>query len=513
MRLGNQQVNERTPLNVGSRRGSYGVAFSNRPGRRDYTEGLGQLLDHTTHESQGLQSQGNDPVLDAFDSMSSALRRFEQEDRSHVRFNLGIKRRYKALCSRLAPLKQHWETWRQDMALAPADLEADAAIIQAIGRAAVIDFGYVEKDVAKTVTRFGDIQAEPYIPSLGVRGLGPVSCTWYAAREAQKFGAKVVPRDARNVLREFMESENMEAIPRPTGQEGSRLRPRGKLTRQAEASLSGLLADFCKDGGKTSPASVGGWFRYTFGRQARLIGLKLVCGMADADAAPSEGEDGKSKPEPEGKTTDVLASVAVKGRAEVLQVSIALVCRLVNYMAYRPRHTGTPLLLRTKAAQYSKELGFGAEHLAVVIHGSIVLAMIVPEPERRSWKSLNSSAGERIISWSERLTEGLLADRTFSLKVLEWMGWSTRWATWVGVPLFVVAKLGAFTWLGYQLSLALVRFIVWLLGFGIDLVEWWASLVLPGWLLPLVIAVPLVLLVGSMATWLRPRARLNLSPA
>lgn len=282
-----------------------------------------------------------------------------------------------------------------------------------------------------------------------------------------------------------------------TALETVRLRNRGRLTRRAQTQLDRrleLLGDIVLSGGKTSSRSVAGWFGEVFGESVRPVGLRAMK-QAGADGIAVGDEGDKPKPAP----SDVMVSVRVMGQAEELLVSLDLVSMLVNYMAYRPRHVGTLALLRVKALAFAKKLELNTRYLSLVLHGSVVVAMLVPEAEERAFDAMEGAAGEKIIGWSERLNSGLLRDRSLWHAVQEWMVWGANRLTWAVSGWLVLEHYGFWAWV----SATWAKLLSWA-GVGLPAihVSWMVYLGLS-----LSILVPLV---GGLALWLRPRARLTL---
>jgi hypothetical protein len=296
-----------------------------------------------------------------------------------------------------------------------------------------------------------------------------------------------------------------------------RLRARGKVTHEAE-KIMGLLdevATAIEDGGKTSPRHVGRWFRHLYAQRVRPVGIRSIISRSGRDGDEVAGADpaGKEKVAPE----DALVAVTVEEQADVLLVSLRLLSRLVNYMAFRPRNAGTPLLLRTKAAQYSKEMDLEPEQLSCVIHGCIAVAMTIPEIELRSMRAISGRAADLISGWSERLRLGILRDQTVWERLV---GTASKWSARVffgGCAVFAGVKSGLFSSVLFGLTTFghWVQTVVWL-RWHVSLIEI-ATVLLYGLTVPLWLGGLLGVLTVVPAVWilwraLRPRSLVVLPP-
>jgi hypothetical protein len=116
-------------------------------------------------------------------------------------------------------------------------------------------------------------------------------------------------------------------------------------------------------------------------------------------------------------------------------------------MAMRPVDKGTPLMLRTKAATYAKEIGLCPEQLSLVINGSIALAMVPSLLEYDSYTGIATVFGERLVNWSSRLRSGLLQNNTWFNSILDWVA--------VAVIMAVLAVVVVKTGLGHLMLLGL----------------------------------------------------------
>lgn len=208
-----------------------------------------------------------------------------------------------------------------------------------------------------------------------------------------------------------------------------RLRARGRTTRMAEQVMRCLdpLAELMKAGGETSPLLVGPWFRHVYGARVRPVGIRSINDRLHVErvdqSVQADGDDWPQEPpvpsgpgpkaDHDGYQGDALVAVIVESQAEILHVSLRLLVRCVNYMAYRPRNAGTALLLRTKCSQFAKEMNMSPEALSVVIHGTIVSAMVIPEVETRAWRTMSGGMGDLVVAWGERLRAGLLRERSW----------------------------------------------------------------------------------------------------
>lgn len=248
---------------------------------------------------------------------------------------------------------------------------------------------------------------------------------------------------------------------------GDRVRRRGAATNAAsnilERSLEELV-DSTIAGGKTS-RSVVTILRTLFGAELKVHALR---GVSRADDGAEQGSDNA---EPVGNrgfkypTIDVWAMVSVEPEADTLLVSLDLVCRMVNYMAFRPRDVSTPRLLAVKARQYAKEIGLTAVQLSMVIHGSVALAMLVPRREYAAINSLGGRSGALMVRWSERLRSGLLRGEGYVTMTLRKVAQHVRWipvvlaagaGLWLAAPtLWAYAQTMAWVWWHIQLAEAL----------------------------------------------------------
>jgi len=200
---------------------------------------------------------------------------------------------------------------------------------------------------------------------------------------------------------------------------------RGRVSNAEWAALMGLsaceLSSLEDTGavGRTSPWGTRGWFEKLFGDAAKLCGTQRVRVGEQEDTDPEK---------PKKAEYDWFASVVPTLKTGLLAepsiVSLRLLARLAVFMAFRQRTSTTPLLLRTKCAQYAKELGMSAEQLALVMHGSITLAMVTTGKERGAWSWLSGWAGNTMLSWSEKLRQGLVSE-------------SSTWRIWVARGLIV----------------------------------------------------------------------------
>jgi len=144
---------------------------------------------------------------------------------------------------------------------------------------------------------------------------------------------------------------------------------------------------------------------------------------------------------------DFIAKVTVGEWADVLRVSIRLLARLVGFMAFRPRDKGSLLLLRAKAAQYSKEIEMSPEQLAWVIHGSVALAFLSCGDEARAINAMDNSVGESVVYWSERLRAGVLRDGGLRYRLMQAAGIALT----VGVVGYYVPVAAILGWLAKTL--------------------------------------------------------------
>jgi len=319
--------------------------------------------------------------------------------------------------------------------------------------------------------------------------------------------SKVVAEDLRRQrpLGAVGSIESLGSTPRAEDFIKSRFRKRGRWTWAVQSQLNRrleALGDAVKDGGKTSPSSVAQWFEQVFGSEVKPVGVRAVK-MSNVDGVSVDKDGVKSVvPAP----VDVLVSVRVVGEAEELLVSLDLVAMLVNYMAFRPRHRGTLALLRVKALAFAKKLELNQRYMSVVIHGSVVLGMLVPQSEVDSFGAMEGAAGEAIIGWSERLNRGLLRDRSLLHRLQEWVVWGANRAVWGLTGWLILEQLGFWELAGHSISSAWAW--AWsVLGLSMPAIHiaWYVYLG--------VFAAILVPVVGGLALWLRPRAQLILPAA
>jgi hypothetical protein len=135
---------------------------------------------------------------------------------------------------------------------------------------------------------------------------------------------------------------------------------------------------------------------------------------------------------------DVWGSLTGRPWAEGLQVSFGLLARLFNFMAFKERHKKTFTNLGAMARHYAKDMGMAPEHLALVLHNTIVVAAAVPERERRALSRLAGLEGDRMVAWGERLRTGLLYERGSSY-------WIPTMASYMGL-------VGGASWVLYRLA-------------------------------------------------------------
>jgi hypothetical protein len=190
----------------------------------------------------------------------------------------------------------------------------------------------------------------------------------------------------------------------------------------------GLLAPaifgFGEPGGKTSASLARDVLEHLFGEGVEPVWHGQV-------RVKGDGEEG---------SYDNFVAVKLTGGADELLVSLRLVVRLLNYMAYRPRSQGSLLLLRAKAMQYAKEIGLSSEQLSLVIHGSVAAAMLVPAVETRSTRAMEGGS-EQIVAWSERLTGGILREAVDGR--LTWWGLLrlSLWWLWILAGICLLATI------------------------------------------------------------------------
>jgi len=127
--------------------------------------------------------------------------------------------------------------------------------------------------------------------------------------------------------------------------------------------------------------------------------VKVVSvGQVKTSVKKSDGGDGH----------DCFAIVSVVN-GPLLKISCSLLAKLQVWGAHRPRDKSSLLAMRSRASEYSKEIGLPMDYLAEVLPTTLVLALMVTEPERRSMKYLTGAEGEAVVDWSARLRDGTLA--------------------------------------------------------------------------------------------------------
>lgn len=193
---------------------------------------------------------------------------------------------------------------------------------------------------------------------------------------------------------------------------GARLRPRGQvLNEAADYFWRYLVGDRDRDlpvqlmgvVDQTSARHMTDWFRDLFWGRAKLVAIRRVRVHEDAEQGTPGLEEGDWK-------YDYTALVSVGGARDKLRVSLRLLARMVNFMAFRPRDTTTLAYLRSRAAQMAKEFGLSPEQLSWVIHGTVVCATMANNREVVSLRALEGQHGDEVVDWSARTSAGVLRE-------------------------------------------------------------------------------------------------------
>jgi hypothetical protein len=194
----------------------------------------------------------------------------------------------------------------------------------------------------------------------------------------------------------------------PLGGATGRLRPRSKALGQATSWLNDVweVDEAAGTVDKTSSCRVTSWLSRIWG------------GAVKALAARQVGEDTGDE-----SWGDILLTVRLDEGEEVLQVSLRLLAQLSVFMTGRPRDSGTGLLLRAKAAQYSKQLDLPHTYLAYVLADTVAMAFRRSAAEKRmartmlggTWDAALGSqpvsrhpGARALVAWSELARSGTM---------------------------------------------------------------------------------------------------------
>lgn len=157
---------------------------------------------------------------------------------------------------------------------------------------------------------------------------------------------------------------------------GFRLRARGSATRFLESLASDYIYDSgC--GGKTSDSVVREWLGLIVGREAKVHGSHQV--VVKNKVGDSE------------ELRDIY--LLVERSERYLTVSTRLLSKLLVAATLKPRTMELQLALKAKAVQHAGELGFGNAYLALVLSGTIALAMLPTRVELGARLSLGGVDG------------------------------------------------------------------------------------------------------------------------
>jgi len=187
---------------------------------------------------------------------------------------------------------------------------------------------------------------------------------------------------------------------------GFRLRRRGLLTRRMETVISQATLGHFNPGGQTSGFNVATWLGLIGGSS----GVKVIRGhrvLYDHGAGKSPEED--------------WHLTVCTGGSEIL-LSLAIYVKLATYATFRERTLPLIQSLRTRAVQYGKELDMPMQSLAMVLPGTVSLAMQILDHEMCAWDSMGGPAGRRTNTIGEEYRCGETATKYNR-------GW--KLATWI----------------------------------------------------------------------------------
>nr|QXN75446.1 MAG: hypothetical protein [Grapevine-associated tombus-like virus 4] len=187
-----------------------------------------------------------------------------------------------------------------------------------------------------------------------------------------------------------------------------RLRRHGRLTNQMEKTATEALDLLLESGGlQTSSNVVGTWVRLI--QEAK--GVKLARG----ERVSWLQEEGKPE------LSDWMLEVVVDGRTQLM--SLVTYTKLFNYACFRPRTAELVAALRTRAVQLHKELDYPENLGALVLPGTVAMAMHVLPHESRSWDAMGGEVGfrsSRASGWVAARTVPETHVRT-GLRVASWV--------------------------------------------------------------------------------------------
>lgn len=198
---------------------------------------------------------------------------------------------------------------------------------------------------------------------------------------------------------------------------GFRLRKRGRLTREIAKAVQTSLVGTREAGGKTSLNAARLW------REAISdFGAKVL----RCDRVDLEQKDGEL-------TSDHLLVLGY-GKEQMF-LSLTAYSRLFSYACFRPRTKTLLPSLRTRAAQEMKDLGHGREAIALLLPGTVSLAMHVLPWESSQFTNLSGPEGKESTRHSKRFDLGAVPDTlryTFLGKPRE-VDITSRWHRLLGV--------------------------------------------------------------------------------
>lgn len=167
-----------------------------------------------------------------------------------------------------------------------------------------------------------------------------------------------------------------------------RLRPRGKATQESRKLFGELFAGWVTEEGVVDQTStdfqISTYASYLWGTGAKVLGVHRVPAADDKD--------------------DHVLRLRI-GEEEVL-CALKVLSRLVPVLAFRPRTSELLASVRSRFVQYSKEVGLSLEVSALVATGTIFAAMMVTDPERRTWRALNGRAVRDGLALSQHFGAG-----------------------------------------------------------------------------------------------------------
>nr|UEP19811.1 replication-associated protein [Sclerotinia sclerotiorum umbra-like virus 1-U] len=175
---------------------------------------------------------------------------------------------------------------------------------------------------------------------------------------------------------------------------GFRLRKRGRLTRLLESIAKRDVSHQSGEGGKTSEQPARHWLGLITRWGGKLtVTQRVKLNNTDKDE-PSE---------------DCYMTVRIGG--SVLAASARLLAGLVVSATNKRRTRELQLALTAKARQIATASGMTDSYLAMVLAGTVALAMRVSGPEQMANESLGGVSGRQ----SQRASEDIHAGRTTSL--------------------------------------------------------------------------------------------------